>query len=312
MFISHRLEEVFASCQRVTIMRDGRFVRTAPVDQIDVDDDHPLDGRPGPGRAVPQDRDRARRLGPRRRSSWAAPGSSGTSRSPCTRARSSLWPDWSAPGAARWPGRSSASTRSPPAPSPSSAGRCCPTAPAAAMAAGMALVPEDRRQQGLVMDLGIDQNVALASMSRLQRAGLIRRASETALAATWAERLQLKYGRLRNPVATLSGGNQQKVVLGKWLARNPEAADHRRADPGHRRRHQGRGPPPARLPGGRRAGRADDLLRTARGAGHGRPRPRDLREGRITAELSRAEADEDTVMRAATGQVGPTGTTEAA
>ena len=91
-----------------------------------------------------------------------------------------------------------------------------------AMAAGMALVPEDRRQQGLVMDMGIDQNVALASLSRLSHGGLIRRSSERKLAADLGRRLQLKFGRLRNPVSTLSGGNQQKVVLGKWLARAPK------------------------------------------------------------------------------------------
>ena len=89
------------------------------------------------------------------------------------------------------------------------------------MKAGVALVPEDRRQQGLVMDLSIDQNVALASLGRLRRFGLIRRSKERELAMTWAARLQLKFARMRNAVSTLSGGNQQKVVLGKWLARSP-------------------------------------------------------------------------------------------
>ncbi len=89
------------------------------------------------------------------------------------------------------------------------------------MRAGIALVPEDRRQQGLVMELGIDQNVALGSLRGLSRFGLIRRSAERKLALTWAARLRLKYDRIRNAVSTLSGGNQQKVVLGKWLARRP-------------------------------------------------------------------------------------------
>ena len=89
------------------------------------------------------------------------------------------------------------------------------------MAAGVALVPEDRRQQGLVMELGIDRNLALASLARLRKFGLIRRRDERALTTDWAQRLQVKFGRLGNAVATLSGGNQQKVVLGKWLARDP-------------------------------------------------------------------------------------------
>ena len=62
---------------------------------------------------------------------------------------------------------------------------------------------------------------ALASLPSLSRLGLISRVRERDLAATWASRLQLKFGRLRNTVSTLSGGNQQKVVLGKWLARRP-------------------------------------------------------------------------------------------
>jgi len=55
----------------------------------------------------------------------------------------------------------------------------------------------------------------------LRRFGLIRRSRERELATTWATRLQLRFSRMGNTVSTLSGGNQQKVVLGKWLARNP-------------------------------------------------------------------------------------------
>ena len=89
------------------------------------------------------------------------------------------------------------------------------------MAAGIGLVPEDRRQQGLVMDFSIERNMALASLGRVQRVRLIPRGAERRFAADWALRLQLRYGRLTNPVWTLSGGNQQKVVLAKWLARRP-------------------------------------------------------------------------------------------
>jgi rhamnose transport system ATP-binding protein len=173
--------------------------------------------------------------------------------------------------------------------------------PLAAMNAGVALVPEDRRQQGLVMDMSIDQNVALASLGRLSRFGLIRRSSERELATTWASRLQLKFSRMGNTVSTLSGGNQQKVVLGKWLARNPslliideptrgidvgtKAEVHRILD---RLVAQGLAVLmiSSELP--EVLGMADRVLV--------------LREGRITAEFTRAEADEDSLMRAATGQ----------
>src|SRR6202034_46472 len=90
-----------------------------------------------------------------------------------------------------------------------------------AMAAGLGFVPEDRRQQGLVMEMSVQQNVALASMHSLRRGGLIRAAAEHALASDWAARLAIKYGRLTDPVSMLSGGNQQKVVLAKWLSRRP-------------------------------------------------------------------------------------------
>ena len=88
------------------------------------------------------------------------------------------------------------------------------------------------------MDFAIERNVTLASLRRVQRFGLIPPGAERRFAADWALRLQLRYGRLANPVWTLSGGNQQKVVLAKWLARKPGAADRRRADPRHRRRRR--------------------------------------------------------------------------
>jgi rhamnose transport system ATP-binding protein len=93
--------------------------------------------------------------------------------------------------------------------------------PTAAMDAGIGFVPEDRRQNGLVMDMSTAQNIALASLGRLDRLGLIFAKAERSFAADWAKRLQVKYGRISSPVTLLSGGNQQKVVLAKWLARHP-------------------------------------------------------------------------------------------
>jgi rhamnose transport system ATP-binding protein len=171
------------------------------------------------------------------------------------------------------------------------------------MIAGVAFVPEDRRQQGLVMDLGIDRNVALASLGRLRSRGLIFPAAERGLAGTWAQRLQLKYGKLSDPVATLSGGNQQKVVLGKWLARNPSLLiidePTRGIDVGTRAEvHR-------ILDGLTKEGLAvlmisselPEVLALA-------DRILVLHEGRLTAELDGATATEEDVMRAATGQNG--------
>jgi rhamnose transport system ATP-binding protein len=142
--------------------------------------------------------------------------------------------------------------------------------------------------------------VALASLSRLRRHGLIRRSDEQKLAGTWAKKLQLKFGRMKNPVATLSGGNQQKVVLGKWLARDPslliideptrgidvgtKAEVHRIID--------------GLVAGGMAVLMISSELPEVLGMAD---RVLVLHEGRLTAELTRAQADEDSVMRAASG-----------
>ena len=84
--------------------------------------------------------------------------------------------------------------------------RLPPGSPTAAMAAGIGLVPEDRRQQGLVMDFSIERNIALASLDAVQprRADPPRRRA-AASPRDWAMRLQLKYGRLTNPVVDAVG-----------------------------------------------------------------------------------------------------------
>jgi rhamnose transport system ATP-binding protein len=300
LFISHRLEEVFACCQRVTIMRDGRFVRTAPVEELTIDSiirsmvGRDLDALfPKTATAAGDVVLEVENLNSqgvfsdisftvRRGEIVALAGLVGAGRTEVARAVFGI--DKRTAGTVRLDGVALPNG-----------------SPGAAMAAGMALVPEDRRQQGLVMDMGIDQNIALASLTRLRRLGLIRRADERSLARTWAGRLQLKFGRIQNSVSTLSGGNQQKAVLGKWLAREPrlliideptrgidvgtKAEVHRILD-----RLVADGMAvlmiSSELP--EVLGMADRVLV--------------LREGRLTAELSRAEADENTIMRAATGQ----------
>ncbi len=174
--------------------------------------------------------------------------------------------------------------------------------PLAAMRAGLGFVPEDRRQQGLVMDLSIARNVSLTRLRALSRAGLIRSSAENSLAEEWAARLQLKFHRLRDSVGTLSGGNQQKVVLGKWLATGPKVLivdePTRGIDVGtkaevHRLMSELAGQGVAvlmissELP--EVLGMADRVLV--------------MHEGRITGELSRAEANEESVIRLATGAV---------
>jgi rhamnose transport system ATP-binding protein len=171
----------------------------------------------------------------------------------------------------------------------------------AAMTAGMALVPEDRRQQGLIMDLSIERNVTLPRSRALAKFGLLSGASERQEAQRWTERLRTKYRRLGDPVGTLSGGNQQKVVLAKWLAMAPKVLI---VDEPTRGIDVGTKAEVHRLMSALAAegvaivmvsselpevlGMADRVLV--------------MREGRIVAELPRAEATEDSVMYAAMGQ----------
>jgi rhamnose transport system ATP-binding protein len=96
-----------------------------------------------------------------------------------------------------------------------------PHDPRAAIRAGMAFVPEDRRKQGLVTDASVARNIAGVIRGGLAKAGLLTGAVESRSAAPWAGKLEVKTGALDMNAATMSGGNQQKVVIAKWLATNP-------------------------------------------------------------------------------------------
>ena len=93
--------------------------------------------------------------------------------------------------------------------------------PSDAIACGIAYVPEDRRRHGVVPDLPISSNITLAILSRLSRRGSLDFAAETRIASEYLRRLRIKATSLHASVATLSGGNQQKVALSRWLAAKP-------------------------------------------------------------------------------------------
>ncbi|MBB4661996.1 sugar ABC transporter ATP-binding protein [Conexibacter arvalis] len=300
MFISHRLEEIFAICDHVTVMRDGAVTYNGDLEGKTNDDLV----RWMVGRDIDQ-------LFPKVESEIGKPvlrverltregvffdvsfevkageivalaGLVGAGRSEV--ARTIFGIDRADGGHAEINGR-----------------RLPNHKPTAAMRAGIGFVPEDRRQQGLVMDLSIARNATMTRMRSLAPAGIIRAAREKALASEWATRLQLKYHRLDDHVGTLSGGNQQKVVLAKWLATQPRLLiidePTRGIDVGtkaevHRLISElaSRGLAvlmiSSELP--EVLGMADRVLV--------------MHEGRLTGEFSREEADEERVMRAATGQ----------
>jgi rhamnose transport system ATP-binding protein len=94
--------------------------------------------------------------------------------------------------------------------------------PQDAIHAGIVYVPEERGRHGLALPMPIYQNMSLPSLLRTSRRGFLKAANELALARKYAERLDLRAASLSVPVGTLSGGNQQKVVIGKWLATQPK------------------------------------------------------------------------------------------
>jgi len=94
--------------------------------------------------------------------------------------------------------------------------------PADAVANGIVYVPEDRGRQGAIAALPIFQNVSLPSLTRISQKGFLRMAEEFKLAREYSERLELRAASLDTDVGNLSGGNQQKVVIAKWLATQPK------------------------------------------------------------------------------------------
>ncbi|MFK3669961.1 sugar ABC transporter ATP-binding protein [Leifsonia aquatica] len=298
VFISHRFDEVFSLCDTITVMRDGSFVSSDPTTAVTEDEivrrmvgrdvtelfpkqettiGEPLlevDGLTSAGVFADV------RFTVRSGEIVALAGLVGAGRSEIARAVFGV--DGYDSGTVRLAGRAIPKRR-----------------PTAAMAAGLALVPEDRRKQGLVLEESVARNSTLAIRTRLSKLGLIRNSAENASARVWASRLQLKTNALDTLVGTLSGGNQQKVVLGKWLSTEPRVLiidePTRGIDVGtkaevHRLLSElaGRGMGilmiSSELP--EVLGMADRVLV--------------VREGRITAELDRADADAENVMFAAT------------
>jgi rhamnose transport system ATP-binding protein len=300
LFISHRVEEITSLCDRVTVMRDGAHVSTDPLADLTVDDIvRRMVGRElgalfpktdvEPGDVVLEVEGLTRAgvfrdvsFGVRAGEIVALAGLVGAGRSEVVQAVFGVDP------------RDAGTVRV--------AGRELPAhSPKAAMAAGLALVPEDRRQQGLVMDLSIQRNVTQTRTRSLTRLGLLFGDGERRLAREWTARLRTKYARLEDPVHTLSGGNQQKVVLAKWLATAPRVLI---LDEPTRGIDVGTKAEVHRLMSALAAdgvailmvsselpevlGMADRVLV--------------MREGRLVRELPRAEANEESVMFAATGQ----------
>jgi rhamnose transport system ATP-binding protein len=204
IFISHRLEEVFVLCQSATVLRDGQLVLSRSLEGMTREDLI----RAMVGRDVAEHLSREGEffdisLQVRAGEVLALAGLVGSGRTEVARAIFGI--DRYDVGTVEVNGR-----------------RLPGGSPSAAMRVGLGLVPEDRRQQGLVMEMTVLRNIALGSLKSLRRLGMISERAEQKFGREWAVRLQVKYGSDRSLVSELSGGNQQKVVLARWLARKPK------------------------------------------------------------------------------------------
>ncbi|MEV0115767.1 sugar ABC transporter ATP-binding protein [Streptomyces sp. NPDC050844] len=300
LFISHRIEEIFELCQRVTTLRDGALIASEPLDGLTEDDlVRRMVGRdldelyPKQDTQVGEVALSVRRLtregvftdvsfDVRRGEIVGLAGLVGAGRSEVARAVFGV-DRWDA-GTVEVQGRALVNG-----------------APSTAMAAGLALVPEDRRAQGLVMDMSIERNIGLTGLRTTVRAGLMDRGAERSRSLDWAVRLQVKYARIADAVGTLSGGNQQKVVLAKWLATRPQVLivdePTRGIDVGtkaevHRLLSELAADGVAVL---MISSDLPEILGMA-------DRVLVMHEGRLTAEIPRARATEESVMAAATGR----------
>lgn len=172
--------------------------------------------------------------------------------------------------------------------------------PAEAVAAGIALVPEDRRLHGLILPRGVGFNLSLPNLDRLTTVWGVDRRREAHFHRSWIERLRIRTPSPGQPAGLLSGGNQQKVVYGKWLARDPRVLildePTRGVDVGAKAEIYalidelaGRGVAVCMI-----TSDMEELLGMA-------DRVLVLHEGRIAGELTRDRLTEEAVMRLATG-----------
>ena len=220
LYISHRLEEVFALADRVTVLRDGQWVGTYPIAAVTPETlIARMVGReltqlfphtPHPPGDVLLRVHHLCRAGLFKGISFeirageivGMAGLVGAGRSEVAQAIFGILPPDD--GFVEVNGR-----------------RITPRAPWEMMAAGIFYIPEDRHRQGIVAPLPVRSNLTLAILQRLTRFGLIDERAERALAQAYRERLRIRVADLEQPVGTLSGGNQQKVVVARGLAIQP-------------------------------------------------------------------------------------------
>jgi ABC-type sugar transport system ATPase subunit len=219
IYVSHRLDEVFAIADRITVLKDGARVGTLPASQVDqqglvrmmvgrsLGEIFPAHRPPASPAPVLVVRGLGRRRAFRDVSLELSPGEIvgvsglvGSGRSEMIRAIA---------GADR-----------PEAGEMALAGRPYhPRSPAEGLRAGVAMLSEDRARDGLIPDMSLRDNLSLASFARISRWGILRRRVQLALVKEEVRELNVRAASVEDPVRRLSGGNQQKAMVGRWLLR---------------------------------------------------------------------------------------------
>lgn len=220
LFVSHRLDEIFKLADRLTILRDGTHIITAPVNEMSTEEiiTHMVGrelsdlfprGRAEIGEVVLEVRQLTRPgvftdvgFQLRRGEILGFAGLVGAGRTEVARVLFGI--DRAQSGEIRLKGKH-VRIRS----------------PQQAMDYGIAYVPEDRHLQGLVMNFSIVANITLPILRQVSRLGLLYPAQEQQIARAYSGQLRIRSEGVEQLVDALSGGNQQKVVLSKWLATNP-------------------------------------------------------------------------------------------
>ena len=226
VFVSHKLDELYAVCDRVTVMRDGRTVRVAPMDGItrlqlvsdmlgrDVADSEATGAAAQAARAGEEmlaieglhapPRVRGASLSVRRGEIVGLAGLLGAGRSETVRV--AFGADAAADaGQLRFEGR------------PFS-----PTEPREAIRAGIGFCSEDRKVESIVPEMSVRENLTLALLPHLARAGVVDEARQREVVDRFIRRLGVRCAGPEQPIRELSGGNQQKVLLARWLCMDPK------------------------------------------------------------------------------------------
>jgi ribose transport system ATP-binding protein len=221
IYISHRLEEIFAIADRVLVLRDGELVGAKPIREVTragliemmvgrkLEQEFPKRAvRPGPDRLVVRNLCRGQKVrnvsfAIRRGEVLGLTGLVGAGRTEL--ARCLFGADRADSGAIELDGRP-----------------LSPRHPREAIRAGLALLTEDRKSQGLVLGQSVRENFGLPNLDRFSRWGVVREKTERGALDGYVQSLRIRIPHQEQLARNLSGGNQQKVVLAKWLERHCE------------------------------------------------------------------------------------------